>query len=588
MDLGILNTVIAMVIVLLVLSLLVQSVQMLLKKLLKLKSKQIEDSLKDLFDQAIAGATQESTAPAATPPGATPPPAGTPLPQPPAGATVPAAPVSRGGTINRLRNRATIILFGRTEAASQDAEDFTTKVLDEFKKIGRVTKYGRPVLDSLSKEDLFKVMAKFESKDFFPDYAERFKGVCNQIIALRTAVEAISNNPALVGSASAKLAQIRAVMAPIFNNVEAILDGQEVKPKVLFADLLQLRQLDIAGVLNLLTEAQQAITQERAVATQAKNDQELAQLDVISEALAKIAASIGELSKKFDEAVSPLRRKLEQVEVWFDTVTQSFDERYARHMRTVSIYISVVVVILLNANFFQVYKNLSSNEVQRNLITQAGAGILDKSRQAQAAASPTPTPTPPAPGATTSPGPTVKDQIEQSRQDIQALVDTYEGFGFSPLTGQQFNEFLWSTGGWTAITDFKGNYPWSDSFGTPGWLGFKLARNDKGLIVNEDNIPIPPNCEDRDKNGNPMLIDGKPMKCSPAWVGQNGGDWWRSRKSDVVTLFGWAVMVMLLSVGAPFWQDTLESLFGIKNLLRQKSGTQNIETKSGEGQPKQA
>ena len=46
-------------------------------------------------------------------------------------------------------------------------------------------------------------------------------------------------------------------------------------------------------------------------------------------------------------------------------------------------------------------------------------------------------------------------------------------------------------------------------------------------------------------------------------------------------------MVMLLSVGAPFWQDTLESLFGIKNLLRQKSGTQNIETQSGTGQPKE-
>jgi Na+-transporting methylmalonyl-CoA/oxaloacetate decarboxylase gamma subunit len=85
MDLGILNTVIAMVIVLLVLSLLVQSVQMLLKKILKLKSKQIEDSLKDLFDQAIAGATQESSATA----GATPRANGAPPPQQPAGGNNP-------------------------------------------------------------------------------------------------------------------------------------------------------------------------------------------------------------------------------------------------------------------------------------------------------------------------------------------------------------------------------------------------------------------------------------------------------------------------------------------------------------------
>ena len=53
----------------------------------------------------------------------------------------------------------------------------------------------------------------------------------------------------------------------------------------------------------------------------------------------------------------------------------------------------------------------------------------------------------------------------------------------------------------------------------------------------------------------------------------------------VETLFGWAIMVMLLSAGAPFWEDTLESLFGLKGLLRQKSGTKNIEDEKG-GQPK--
>src|SRR5215208_6801988 len=53
MDLGILNTVIALVIVLLVLSLLVQAIQTLLKKVLKLKSRQIEDSLKDLYEQVV-------------------------------------------------------------------------------------------------------------------------------------------------------------------------------------------------------------------------------------------------------------------------------------------------------------------------------------------------------------------------------------------------------------------------------------------------------------------------------------------------------------------------------------------------------
>jgi hypothetical protein len=85
------------------------------------------------------------------------------------------------------------------------------------------------------------------------------------------------------------------------------------------------------------------------------------------------------------------------------------------------------------------------------------------------------------------------------------------------------------------------------------------------------------------------LLDSqqRPMSCTPSWRLQTRGEWWESLKGNLVTLVGWTIMVMLLSVGAPFWQDALESLFGIKNLLRQRSATQNIETQSGAGQPKE-
>jgi len=63
MDLGILNTIIALVVVLLVLSLLVQAIQTLIKKLLKLKSRQIEDSLKDLYEQVVDVPQAEATPP---------------------------------------------------------------------------------------------------------------------------------------------------------------------------------------------------------------------------------------------------------------------------------------------------------------------------------------------------------------------------------------------------------------------------------------------------------------------------------------------------------------------------------------------
>lgn len=63
-----------------------------------------------------------------------------------------------------------------------------------------------------------------------------------------------------------------------------------------------------------------------------------------------------------------------------------------------------------------------------------------------------------------------------------------------------------------------------------------------------------------------------------------GASIWRALRA----LLGWFIMTMLLSVGAPFWQDVLESLFGLKNKLRQDTGTKNVENKSGEGQPKAA
>jgi hypothetical protein len=129
--------------------------------------------------------------------------------------------------------------------------------------------------------------------------------------------------------------------------------------------------------------------------------------------------------------VAPLRNKIDQVELWFDTVTQSFDERYTRHMRTASILISVVVVIFLNANFFQVYRSLSRNEIQRNLVADAGATLLNDLKQAQAA-KPNPAATP-NPNASPSPTPKTEAELQKDFQAIDKLSGAYEGFGFQAI-----------------------------------------------------------------------------------------------------------------------------------------------------------
>ena len=406
MNLGILNTVIAMVIVLLVLSLLVQSVQMFVKKVFKLKSRQLVSSLEDLYEQAIA---TSAIAPGTPPPG--------------------------------LQSPATTATSGQNSPAKQ----FTDRVVGEFMKIGRVTYFGKPVLDSLSKEDLLKIMAKLESENFVPDYVRRFQDLCNALISLRKVIEDLASNNVVKGVASAKLAEIRGVLAPVFNDVQSIVDGSSnVRAGLLFGDLLRLGKLRPGGVLDLLTEAQKAITSEIEVAS--KTDPgAVAALQTLSMELSKIARLIGELSQKFDDAFSPLRGKLEQVETWYDTVMQSFDERYTRLMRTVALCISIIVVILLNANFFKVYSSLSTNQVKQNLVIQSGEKVLDAARIANPVL-PLPTPSPQARAMTTgqpanasdgrgreqtatptltpspSPTPDIKKVVEETKQDIDVCT----------------------------------------------------------------------------------------------------------------------------------------------------------------------
>ena len=636
MNLGVLNTIIAVVIVLLVLSLIVQAIQGFVKKLLKLKSRQIVESLEDLYEQALANTTVSRPASGA---GENP-------------FAIAIAVVKKW--LKALQTFISRLLRPKSAGAGtpvlrSPAQQFTDKIVGEFTAIGRCSRWGNPVLDSLSKEDLLKIMAKLESEGFVPDYVTKFQTMVDELNELKKAIDDLSRNAVLTGAASAKLAEIRMVLAPLFYDVQAILAGDKVKPGVLFGDLLRLGNIKLNRVPELLNDAQLAITQEIEVASKSNLADRVKALNELSGKLAEIAVLIGNLSQKFDNAVAPLRIKLTQVETWYDTVMQSFDERYARSMKSVAIYISIVVVILLNANFFEVYRSLSKNQVQTNLIVQNGPKVLE-AMNATASPSPTPMPSPTksdatvtssnpsAPPTTTaaapattpeaSPGPSpevsptaspsatpvdIRKEAEETKQNIDLYVNMYEEFGFRPLSAEQAYSWLWSTGVWTRLWGKKAaitadGHPPSIS---TGFWGFTITRNEKGVpltvplkIFRDEKgalLPAPlivrkaieTDCRETDYDGHSLTYDGHSLddmgtkvSCSPDWRPATRGEWWESRKHDASVLFGWSIMVLLLSVGAPFWQDALESLFGIKNLLRQKSSTQNVENQSGAGQPK--
>jgi hypothetical protein len=295
MNLKTLDTVIAMVIVLLILSLVVQSIQSVIKKWLRLKSRSLLNSLEDLFKYIDV-----------------------------------------------------------EDLAKMKAPDLVNEIKEEFRKLGRVSLFKRPMIDSIAKEDLLKILGK-------------------------------------------------------------------------------------------------------------KN------LDVLS----------GEVEK------------------WYDTAMQGFEERYTRHMKSIAISISVVVVIFFNANFFQVYQKISNNDVLRNSLIEKQAEVRKQLNSGQP----------------NEPQEATVEQLKQEINELQAAMDQTINLGLEPIKLRDLKEFASAQGEWSGAFSRK-------------WFVQLLQ-----------------------------------------------------------VLSGWTVMVMLLSVGAPFWQDALESLFGVKNLLRKKTDTKNVEDSGGQQKP---
>lgn len=518
-NLDTLDTVIAMVVVLLVLSLVVQSIQTFVKKLLKLKSHSIQASLEDLF-QHVLGVDAVTEASGAGGGGAN----VSPLAGGGGGNVTPPA-GGEGGGAAPPSGEANVAATVPVKATQSDVQKLLEQVNKQFAALGRVTLTGRVMLDSLAKNDLLKVLTKVGADRLTPDAVKRFQDLLTQVQELKGVLDDIDENHAklFAGEASAKFAAMRDTLAPLINDLEAVLGGNTKPATVIFGDLAKLRQIKVADVLSLLGEVQERVEQDRAEAQKAGETEKAAGLEKVAGLLRDIAAKVAALGQAFDRAFGQLRAKLEEVETWYDTVMQGFEERYTRHMRTVTFVIGAFVVVILNANFFTLYHNLSTDPGLRARVVAQGEAIdarlnEDAKKKAEAAVTTTPTAgTTPAPGASPTASPTPDKEVETAvrefRAELNDFKNTTDTFGLRPITWQETKKWLSSL--------------WNDS----------------------------------------------------------GQVWRDARKHDFKVLLGWAIMSMLLSVGAPFWQDTLESLFGVKNLLRKKSGTKNVEEEKG-GQPR--
>jgi len=483
-----LDTAIAVVLVILVLCLVVQAVQTALKKLFDIKSRQIEDSLIDLFENVVPNVS---------------------LPNLQGWWTR----FSASSPMLRLLH------FGAhpgDPAAHPDSRvrELFTAVAGRAKAVGRMTITGRHVFESLHKTELMKALTKVHVDTLFPDLPAKLQEIYNDAMAVEAAARSIAAG-LLVGASSASFAAMREKAGPLFRCLESLAAGGTIKTDLLIRDIAGLREVKWDDIFAAVGDVRQKVEQDLADATTANQTAKIATLSAVDGTLKDVATKLADIHRKLDSTLAPLSAKLTQVENSYDSVTLSLQERYVRSMKTWAMVISFAVVVVLNANFFTVYTTIATSDAKRSLILQSREQIekLYDQQTNQASA-----PQPPAPSLTAGSVPSnqaadqtsaVQDQnplvqkwFKEARGQIDQNADIYAGFGFKPL-------------GWNQIT-----WWWSTLTTWQGW-----------------------------------------------W-------WWRVHH-DLHVLLGWILMAFVLSVGAPFWEDTLESLLGIKNVLRNKSQTQS-------------
>lgn len=444
-NLDALDKLIAVVVALLVLSLIVQSIQAAIKKFFRIKSLQLEQSLIHLFyyllDKDAIKAMQSVS--------------------------------DRAPLLRAFFSFVRKFIPGHSEplqARDPQVGALYQAVAEEFMRAGRVSSRGKMLIESASKDELIKFIGQIRVEDLIKHIPlperENMSKIKGEIAAARKAVrELFIKHHMLIEQTP--LAEIEEPLLELLSDANQILDLKN--SGMTLGDLSE----SALGAARKTLDALPDSLEETLLHLKDEASGEAAQ------ALRRLQETLAPLSDDL-KAVVELPQKLGQipgkVEAWYDTIMRSFDERYTRSMKSFALAISFAVVALLNANLFDIYREISANESKRDLIVQSGERISSRLREQPAADA----------GQINQ---TLEDWSKKSYGEIEQNVSLYTALGFSG----------------------------------PRW------------IVDAWKNPQRPTAQ-----------------------------------KIVETVAGWLITTMLLSVGAPFWQDALESLFGLKNFLRKK------------------
>jgi hypothetical protein len=180
----------------------------------------------------------------------------------------------------------------------------------------------------------------------------------------------------------------------------------------------------------------------------------------------------------FAKAKEELKKVEKEIETWFDITIRAFQDLYERRMKLWSFIISAAVVVLLNANLLEVYREFSTNKAVRDAtvvmaekfvaIPRDSLFVIDRTAARETTF------------VVAKPDSLIVREIQKSLSDIQEVASskTFQMFRWTKerraplfsegLSPQWFRSWIKAILGWLSMTLLV-------SLGAPFWYDFLKA-----------------------------------------------------------------------------------------------------------------
>lgn len=231
-----------------------------------------------------------------------------------------------------------------------------------------------------------------------------------------------------------------------------------------------------------------------------------------------LETSTDAISNKLDEIKTHLDTLKARIEHAYDNTMNRIGELYENKLRKFTLISGLVLVVLINADFFEIYSSLSKQSFAREkLVAQAELINTQASRM-----------TTQLEGKTEKEIVKVKQEIQGAVENITELTNRLEGAGL---------QFGWT---WEKARDL---------FGLPEEKGADVKSN---IVSPTEQKKIP----DSNEVG-PLTVFFRVL----------------------AKLIGFSISALLISFGAPFWHDFLSSFGGISRKLKGMPGREKAAPK---------